>query len=267
MKIIAIETSGIKGGVALMDCPIPTVPMKSGLIGRPRTTHKRGERGTATGRTTEYRFTKGMVHGRYLVPAIQKGLKELKWKTSDIDMIAVDIGPGSYTGLRVGVATAKTLVYTLNKLRHKKTVLTTVVSLDAMVKNIRQDYKFICPMIDARWNQVYSAIYKNTNGIYKRISDYLAIRPEELVKRLPPEVHIFGDGLTRPARPDDRSGGYKDIFKGKGITFGDEKTWYPRPKYIAQLGLEEFNRGKKTDPIKLVPLYLRLTEAEMKKKI
>jgi tRNA threonylcarbamoyladenosine biosynthesis protein TsaB len=256
MKIIAIETSGIKGGVALHN--------------------------TATGRTKEYCFTKGMVHGRYLVPAIQKGLKELKWKTTDIDMVAVDIGPGSYTGLRVGVTTAKTLVYAmnhspakagsgsgqaLNKMRKTKVVLTTVVSLDAMAKNIRPDYQFICPMIDARWNQVYSAIYKNTKGAYKRISDYLAIKPEELAKKLPPDTFIFGDGLTRPARTGVQSGGYKDLFKGKGISFGEESTWYPRPKYIAQLGLEEFNRGKKTDPLNLVPLYLRLTEAEIKKKI
>lgn len=208
----------------------------------------------------EYKFTKGMVHGRYLVPAIQKGIKQLKWKMSDIDLIAVDIGPGSYTGLRVGLTVAKTMVYALNEIdrvnRKKPTVsLIGINSLDAMAENITVKYDFICPVIDARWNQVYTAIYKNKAGVFKRISDYMAILPNELVKRLPSPVFMFGDGIKR----------YNDVFDKPGVTFGEEKVWFPRAKSIAKLGLNAFIKGKIDDPFKLVPLYLRLTEAEMKR--
>jgi len=235
MKVIGIETSNIIGGVAFID--------------------------SDKGKAKEFTFKRGMVHGKLLAPSIDKGMRELKWKFSDIDLISVDIGPGSYTGLRVGVVTAKALVYTINELNKEKgkkpkTALIGVSSLDAMVKNLQTKYDFICPVIDARWKQVYTAIYKNVKGSYKRISDYLPILPEELVKKLPESVFMFGDGLSR----------YKDIFIGKGLAFGGENVWFPRAKYIAQLGLNMFKEGKRDDPLKLVPSYLRATEAEMKRK-
>lgn len=250
MKIIGIETSSIAGGVALLDSdpPEPARMIRSG---------GRMSIRASAGQLKEFKFTKGMVHGRYLVPAIQKGLKQLKWKMSDIDLIAVDIGPGSYTGLRVGLAVAKTMGYALNELNHKrpKVSLIGITSLDAMAENITVKYDFICPVIDARWNQVYTAIYKNNCGHYERISDYMAILPNEFIKRLPSPVFMFGDGVKR----------YKDIFGKPGVTFGEEKVWFPRAKYVARLGLNAFIEGKRDDPFKLVPLYLRLTEAEMKR--
>jgi tRNA threonylcarbamoyladenosine biosynthesis protein TsaB len=235
MKVIGIETSNIIGGVAFLD--------------------------SDKGKAKEFTFKRGMVHGKLLAPSIDKGMRKLKWNFSDIDLISVDVGPGSYTGLRVGVATAKALVYAINVLnqekgRKTKTILVGVSSLDAMAQNIPPKHEFICPVIDARWKQVYTAIYKKVEGEYKRITDYLPILPEDLVKILPESIFMFGDGLSR----------YKDIFAGKGVTFGAENGWFPRAKYIAQLGLNMFKEGKRDNPLKLVPSYLRATEAEMKRK-
>lgn len=215
---------------------------------------------------SEHRFIKGMVHGKYLIPVLKRALARAHWKLEDIDLIAVDIGPGSYTGLRVGVATAKTLAYTL------QTNLVGVASLDIMAENGPLKYDFICPMIDARWNQLYTAIYKRDsslppprrgsfrmtkgNGHYERITDYLAITPEEFKRSLPREVLIFGDALIK----------YREVFKRAGIGYGAKSKWIPLAKNVARLGLEAFQQGKRDDYFSLVPLYLRPTEAEMKLK-
>lgn len=256
VKVVGIETSGIIGGVALCHA------MPHGYRDSPRDVLK------------EYRFKKGLVHGKYLVPALQKGLKALRWKITDppdrkpvwagINLVAVDIGPGSYTGLRVGLAVAKTLAYSL------KCHLVGVTSLDAMTENIpprltgesfgqvKSTYEFVCPLIDAKWKQVYTALYQKTKkGSHRRISDYQAITPEEWARKLPNGTLIFGDGLKT----------YKDLFTRKGLILGlDERWWYPRPGVIARAGFSDYENGQRADPFKLVPLYLRPTEAELKKK-
>jgi len=88
MKVLGIETSGNVGGVAI--CEDKHVIITKG-------------------------FGAGMQHGKELIPAIRTTLHEIGWKSGDIDLIAVDVGPGSYTGLRVGVTCAKTMAYALNK--------------------------------------------------------------------------------------------------------------------------------------------------------
>jgi len=235
MKIIAIETSSIQGGVAILEVENNSIIMQKGLALR-----------------------RGLVHGKLLVPALDKLLKKAHWKKEDIDIVAVDIGPGSYTGLRVGLAIAKTMSYVL------KAGIIGVSSLDVLVSNIQKngDYKYICPVIDARWNQVYTAIYEKSVNGYKRRTDYLAISPEDLVKlisRYKGEILLLGDGLRA----------YKDVFTklANRAEFAPERLWVPRAQNVAVLGYESYKQGKRDDPIKLLPLYLRPTEAEINLKI
>src|SRR3990167_786448 len=108
MKVLSIETSSSVGGVALLD----------------------GDR-----LVDEVTFEKGMIHGRELTPSIQNICERNGVKLNEMSLIGVDIGPGSYTGLRVGLATAKGLVYALNK-TGAQTVLVGVSSLEAMAENI-----------------------------------------------------------------------------------------------------------------------------------
>ncbi|MFH1228716.1 MAG: tRNA (adenosine(37)-N6)-threonylcarbamoyltransferase complex dimerization subunit type 1 TsaB [Planctomycetota bacterium] len=233
MKVIGIETSGNHGGIALLD---------NGKICR------------------ETLLEKGMVHGKLLISAIDKALKSCRWKKTDLDLIAVDIGPGSYTGLRVGLAAAKMMAYLLG------IPLAGVSSLDALMQEIKTGHAIACPIIDARWNQVYTAIYKKTAKEWKKVTGFMAVTPRELAKLLidygakygkshkSPNIILFGDGLLP----------YKDIFSGlPGTETVKEEYWYPKPSNIAKLGYAQWKNGRKNDCWKIKPLYLRKTEAEV----
>lgn len=248
MKIIGIETSSIQGGVAVLEAERDSKSIRSA---------------SSTGRLLtvsplrvlqkSLALRRGLVHGKLLIPALDKLLKRAHWRKDQIGLVAVDVGPGSYTGLRVGLAIAKTIAYAL------KTKIIGVSSLDILLKNVKDsDCGYACPVIDARWNQVYTAIYEKSINGYKRRTDYLAITPEDLVKllnRYQDKILLFGDGLKA----------YADIFRrlGKRAEFAQERLWLPLAKNVALLGYEAHKEGKRDNPIKLLPLYLRQTEAEI----
>src|SRR5579864_6796161 len=147
MKVLGIESSGTRGGVALLE---------SGQV-----------RGTRF-------FEKGMVHGREIAPAIQSLLDGLGWPPDALDLIACDLGPGSYTGLRVGLAAAKGLALALAR------PLIGVASLDALAEAAQGRAPVLCPAIDAKWEQIYGAVY--VDG--RRTTDYLAEKPDAFAARV-----------------------------------------------------------------------------------
>jgi tRNA threonylcarbamoyladenosine biosynthesis protein TsaB len=254
MKILGIETSGTIGGIALVS-----------------------ERGIIITRT----FKTGMQHGKELIPAIKDTLSEIKWTLKDIGLIAVDVGPGSYTGLRIGVTCAKTLAfalnipvadvpifdiiaenYVLNSLTYQKARNEKEIE-SQWEKNITKEF-FICPVFDARRKHVYACVYKcvrlysgqNSVTIQKtKSSDFLVIRPENLVPALPRPAIIFGDGVLP----------YKDIFQKDDIFTDKEQKAIPKPEHVALLGEKMYLSGHRCDINKLSPLYLRKAEALEKK--
>lgn len=235
MKIVAIETSSIQGGVAILEVKNNSILLQKG-----------------------FSLKRGLVHGKLLVPALDKLLKEAHWRKDDLDLVAVDVGPGSYTGLRVGLAIAKTISYVL------RTKIVGVSSLDVLAENIRSDnrHQYFCPIIDARWNQVYTAIYEKSADGHKRLTDYLAISPGDLVKlvnKYKGKTLLLGDGLRA----------YEDAFKGltNRAEFSPERLWFPRAQNVAILGYEFYKNGRQDNSLKLLPLYLRPTEAEINLKI
>lgn len=234
MMTIGIETSGQVGSVAVCE--------DDRVLG-------------------ERYFEKGMRHGRELLPSLEAMFQELGWSTEGVGLIAVSQGPGSYTGLRVGITCAKTLAYALKK------PLVPVPTLDVLAENAPPGDVAICPILDARRSQVYACIYKPGGGgapgyekeaplslSRHKASNYLVIAPKELVNILPRPVLVFGDGAFL----------YKDVFLQEGIIFGSEEMGIPAARIVAQLGLEAFKRGISCDPVQLQPLYLRKSEAEEK---
>ncbi|HHT9117984.1 MAG TPA: tRNA (adenosine(37)-N6)-threonylcarbamoyltransferase complex dimerization subunit type 1 TsaB [Candidatus Hypogeohydataceae bacterium YC38] len=235
MMTIGIETSGQVGSVAVCE---------DGKV------------------LAEKYFEKGMRHGRELLPSLKTMFQELGWSTEKVDLIAVSQGPGSYTGLRVGITCAKTLAYAL------KRPLVPVPTMDVLAENVPPGDVAICPILDARRNQVYACIYKPGGrapgykvgasslalGLWHKVSDYLVITPKELVGILPSPVLVFGDGAFL----------YRDIFLQEGIIFGSEEMGIPAARVVARLGAEAFRRGTSCDPVQLQPLYLRKSEAEEK---
>ena len=254
MKVLGIETSGNVGGVAICED-------RHIIIAKD--------------------FRAGMQHGKELVPTIKSALNVIGWAPKDIDLVAVDVGPGSYTGLRVGVACAKTLAYAL----HKPVIDVPIFDVisenynqsippipppskgrdagsvqDILQNNNFPDEYYICPILDARRNHVYACIYKlvptsleqGLEGVRrKKISEFLVIQPEKLLSILPRPVIIFGDGVAP----------YREIFLQKGI-FIDKEGWaLPKVEHVALLGERMFESGHRCETDKLLPLYLRQAEA------
>jgi len=215
VRVLGIETSGGRGGIALLD---------GGQV-----------RGTRL-------FEKGMVHGREIAPSIESLLDEMRVQLATLDLIACDLGPGSYTGLRVGLAAAKGLAFALRK------PLVGVASLDAMADQARGLSRVLCPAIDAKWDQIYGAVYEDG----RRVTGYLAEKPAEFVARIPKDALVLGDALEA----------YGELFRDRPC--GPRELWDPKPESIARLGERLHDEGVRHDAATLVPLYLRPTEAELK---
>ncbi len=221
MLVLGVESSGPRGGVALL------------------------EDGRALG---EALFEAGMVHGREIAPAADRLLRAAGKGPADLGLVAVDIGPGSYTGLRVGLAAAKGLAYALGR------PLIGVPSLDALAEAAAGLGATLATALDAKWDQVYGALYEVKNGRPSRILDMVAERPEEFAARVPSGAVAVGDALERHAA----------LFTARGARPAPRELWTPKPSIVASLGWARHRDGLRHDAATLVPLYLRKTEAEEK---
>ncbi|MFO0795285.1 MAG: tRNA (adenosine(37)-N6)-threonylcarbamoyltransferase complex dimerization subunit type 1 TsaB [Candidatus Brocadiaceae bacterium] len=214
MKVLGIETSGNIGEVAI--CKDRHVVITKD-------------------------FGAGMQHSKELIPAIKDIFTQASWAFRDIDLIAVDVGPGSYTGLRIGVACAKTLAYALNK------PVIDVPLFDIIAESYPLDTTPICPVLNARRNCVYACIYTCENAQRKRLSEFMMIQPEKLLTILPRPVVVFGDGISP----------HITIFQQKDIFIDAEEKATPKAKYVALLGERRYESGQRCDRDKLLPFYLR----------
>lgn len=223
MKVLGIETSGNIGGIALCD-----------------------NQNCISTKT----FSGIVQHERELVPAIKNTLEEVHWQINDIEVIAVNVGPGSYTGLRIGVACAKTLGYALNR------PVVDVPIFDIITENYSSGSTLsLCPIIDARRNHVYACIYQFEGNRKKRLTEFLVIEPEKLLALLPRPVTISGDGILP----------YKEIFSQEDIIIEAEDYAIPKPEHVALLGEKLYMSGYQCTLEKLLPLYLQRQEVVEKK--
>jgi tRNA threonylcarbamoyladenosine biosynthesis protein TsaB len=224
MIILGIETATMTGGLALID--------EEKLI-------------------SEYTLNMKTTHSTRLMPALDWILKDASLDKNQINGIAISIGPGSFTGLRIGLATAKGLAMGLN------IPLITVPTLDALAYNISYVPYQICPIQDARKKEVYSAIFRYENGIITRKSPYQVISPDELISLINEKTIMLGDGLNI----------YGELFReklGEFAIFANNSQRLPRASVIAELGLAKLKAGEIADLASSEPLYIRRADVEMK---
>ncbi len=227
MTILGIETSTMTGSVALMD--------EERLI-------------------AEYTLNLAETHTSRLMPAIDRVLKDAFLTIKDLDGIAVSLGPGSFTGLRIGIATAKGLAQGLN------IPIVGIPTLDGLAFNLFNCKDLVCPLLDARKGEVYYALYKNG----KRLSKYMAYEPGELLEKI--GLRIKGQGL-RVIFLGDGIEVYGDLIKkrlGRKAIFASKAQRLPNAASITELGLKKLRRGKKSELLTLKPIYIRPSEAELK---
>ena len=189
-----------------------------------------------------------------ITPAIQSILKQSGLKLSQIDGFAVGLGPGSFTSLRVGVATVKALAFATKK------KIVGMSSLDVLALNVQEQEAQVCVLCDARRNLVYSCIYQKKGKTLRKKSPYLLTDIKTVLARLKGETVFIGDGIDLYK---------KDIQKEKKrikAIFCDPKLWYPQASCLAVLALERFRKKKYDDINKLVPLYLYPKDCQVVRK-
>ncbi|NMB28244.1 MAG: tRNA (adenosine(37)-N6)-threonylcarbamoyltransferase complex dimerization subunit type 1 TsaB [Tissierellia bacterium] len=205
----------------------------------------------------EYSLNQEVTHSENLVPMIKEMLDNLGLKASDIDLYGVATGPGSFTGLRIGIATVKSLAHVFDK------PIVGVSTLEGLAFNL--PYKgIIVPMIDARRNRVYTGIYRWENGNIISIIEPTIMEIDALLEYLNKNynnIMVNGNGATL----------YKDKIMS---TLGEKVKLAPvglngcRAASICELSLLKWKEGKVNDYYTLVPNYLRESQAqrELRKK-
>lgn len=189
-------------------------------------------------------------HSQDLIPEINSILESRGLKLDVLDGFAISIGPGSFTGLRIGTATLKALNLVTNK------PILAVPTLDVIANNIKQSECDICVIVDAKKNKVYSCLYKMQDGKIERKTDYLLITIEDLLKLINLPTLFLGDGIHL----------YKKAILDKinSSKFAQESLWFPKASVVTKLGAEKLKKGEKTDGDKLTPMYLYSRECSIR---
>ena len=225
MKVLSIDTSTMLGGVAVID-------RHSGLV-------------------AETRLNVKTTHSERLMTVIDRVLAGSELSLSDIDVFAVAIGPGSFTGLRICLSTIKGLSYATGK------PVVTVPTLEALAWNFPYSRYPVCSLLDARKGEVYAAVFKWERGGFERMIDDTSVKPGDLLRQLEGEIIFAGEGVSI----------YRDkileVMQGRALIATPEKM-VPSPANVAMLGLAKALKGEYTDPADAVPIYIRKSEAEVK---
>jgi tRNA threonylcarbamoyladenosine biosynthesis protein TsaB len=205
------------------------------------------EEGTVCAR---YVFPEGARHARSIMPAVDRVFTEAGLTRADVDAVAVTDGPGSFTGLRIGVTCAKALAWLLGWR------LVGVPTLELLANNVPADAGFVkcCPTLDARRERVYGALFRLEGDGWTDATGVLVETPGALAARLPEGTLVFGTG--------ERA--YPDVFAARGLPAGEEAMSQGRAEVLARLGLARLREGSASDPMELVPKYYRLTACEEK---
>lgn len=189
-------------------------------------------------------------HSVILMTIIQELLEVNNLTVNDIDGYVVSKGPGSFTGLRIGMATIKGMSFGSNK------PYVSVSSLDALALSVSNFDGLICPIMDALRNSVYTSLYKSHNGKLEKIIDYCALDMKELVeiiKSKNEKVIFIGDGL-------DKNKDYL-IENCPNCYFPPNHLNLIRASSLGELGIELLRNGQLDDP-NSTPFYLKKPQAE-----
>jgi tRNA threonylcarbamoyladenosine biosynthesis protein TsaB len=220
MRVLAIETSTLAGGVALAD----------------------GDRLVA-----EYVLDVSLTHSERLLAAVDRVLADADWTPRQLQGLAVAVGPGSFTGLRVGISTVKALALALTL------PIAAIPTLDAMAAALPWAALPVCAVLRARRDEVYAALYRWADDGFQRESDYLAVSPEALGARLQGPTLLLGGGAEAVRSPHARR-----VPPPRRV---------PSPACVAMLGRARLALGETVSAAALSPFYLRPSEAELRRRV
>lgn len=225
MKILGLDSSGIVASVAIVEDDV--------LI-------------------AEYTVNYKKTHSQTLLPMLDEIAKMTELDLNSIDAIAVAAGPGSFTGLRIGSATAKGLGLALKK------PLIAIPTVEGLAYNLYDISGLICPIMDARRKQVYTGIYRFTDHQLKVVEDQMAVPMETVIEKLNQygeTVTFLGDGVSV----------FHELIAEKmtvPYSFAPAHVNKQRAAAVAALGEIYYRQGKTETAMEHVPDYLRVSQAE-----
>lgn len=194
---------------------------------------------------------RGRRHAESLAPQIDFVRRQARIELAEISVVAVDLGPGLYTGLRVGIATAMSMAYALG------VPMIGVSSLDLVAFRARWSPRLIVVALDARRGEVFTATYRHVPGGIQQMSEPRVTSPTELAADLlatGEDCLLIGDGALR----------YRDEFEGNvRIEFADQAAAYPSADALVALAHPRAVREEFVAASELHPLYLRKPDAEV----
>ena len=188
----------------------------------------------------------GLTHSRTLLPMIDSALKNSETELSDIDLFACSAGPGSFTGIRIGIAAVKGLADGTEK------KCLAVSTLEALAYNLLGQDVIACSVMDARCNQVYCAIFDVSENEVKRLTEDEAIKIDELKEKLSgfkKKIVFVGDGA-------------EICEKALGYCAAPALTRFQNGASVGICAFRNFNEEKLLSAAELMPVYLRLPQAE-----
>jgi len=225
MNILGIDASGIAGSIAYMK--------DNKLIG-------------------EYYICDKLTHSETIMPMMEHMRKLIGLELSDVDAIAVTSGPGSFTGLRIGVTTAKALALALDK------PIIGIPTLDVIAHNITHTDSVLCPIMDARRNQVYTAAYKWKDKELERLSEYMNVDIDDYLYQLAgnyEKIIFLGDGVWQYREKIEEQLGNKAEFAASYLNL-------QRASALVEIASKEYDKGNLVNASEFVPMYLRKPQAE-----
>lgn len=229
MKILALDSSGLVATIAIIEDDV--------MVAEYTTCHKK-------------------THSQTLIPMLDEIKKMTELDLKSIDAIAVTKGPGSFTGLRIGCATAKGLGLALD------CPLVAIPTVDALAYNMYGSSALICPLMDARRDQVYTGLYRfeKRDGVYEMVCELeqCAISIEEIIQIVntwEQDVIFLGDGVPVYKEKIEELCQVEYSFAPAGLN-------RQRGASVGLLGAIAYKKGEKVSADSMEPDYLRLSQAE-----
>ena len=222
-RALAIETSGRIGSVALID--------ENGAI-------------------EEREFPHGLQHAAGLIPLIDQLCTQRGWKPTELQEVYVSAGPGSFTGLRIGITLAKTLAFTTGA------KLVAVPTMRVLVTNAPSEAQHVIIVLDAKRDQIFTARFQRIEQRWVEQEVAHVDTLAAMLIRSPRPIHLVGEGILFhqqhiPSGADD-------------IVITKPEAWRARASVLAQIGAEMAQAGAFVDPYLLEPIYIRPPEAQEK---
>ena len=222
-QALAIETSGRIGSIALID---------------------------GSDVFAEEQFPYGLQHAAQIVPIIDRLTRSRGWGAGDLQELYVSAGPGSFTGLRIGITLAKTLALAT------RVRLVAVPTVRVLAENAPPEARHVLIVLDAKRDQIFTARFQRSGDEWQECAPAQLSSLTQMLSESPRPLHLIGEGIP-----------YHEKFIPRDdpqVIVTPPSLWRARASAVAQLGLIMSARGAFTDPTALTPIYIRRPEAEEK---